>query len=201
MVMCRTRAYYTAHRGAYRSRRVPDMEESKKLGERFLEELEEELEAVGSAGATNSLLLVELEEELKLLHKDLGVPLGCRPDAIILLALRKGALRAITIEVAETEIATVWRAKHVLPRVLLYTLATYLYYGIPSVGIYITLTPLVSCEALALLLRPNGGECGKLVRLLNDLKDLLELKEPPLPRGSPPCHHCVYTHVCYYRKG
>jgi CRISPR/Cas system-associated exonuclease Cas4 (RecB family) len=177
------------------------MEESKKLGERFLEELEEELKVASSAGVTNSLLLIELEEELRLLRKDFGVLLKCKPDAILFLALRERTLRAITIEVAETDIATVLRTKHVLPRVLFYALAAYLYYGIPSVSIYATLTPPVSHEALALLLRPNGGECDRLVRLLNDLKELLKLKEPPPSRGNAPCHHCVYAHICYYRRG
>lgn len=205
LAVCRTRAYYSAHRDTYRPRRVPDMKESEKLGKMFSEELKEELENASNVGVGGELLakplLVKTEAELRVLYRNSGILINCRPDAVVILGLRKVGLRALAIEVAETDTDTLLKWGHVFPRILLYALATYLHYGVPTAGVYVSLVPLATYENLALLLRPRGGARRRLLRTLDSLAELAELNEPPPPKDGAPCFHCTYAHICRYRRG
>jgi len=203
-MVCRTRAYYTAHTEQFRARRILDMEESEKRGNIFVKMyLIPALEKLSSEeGMLNKLVKVEnCNEENRvyyIAYEDIDKEIGCKPDMLAIALLNKKMLRVIVFEVADTDTSTILKTRHVLPRILLYLMATYLHYGVPSVGIYVSLSP--KSNPPALLLIPRKKAMTKLLTLLERIRELLELEEPPRPPNKLPCGHCVYASICRFAK-
>ena len=201
LVICRTRAYYTAHPETFRPRRIPDMEDSEKYGEVFVRRyFIPKLEELSREVAIHTILRLEdcnyINKEYYLSYDGLNKEIACKPDMVAIVLLRSKIPRTLVFEVAETDAAIVLRRKYVIPRLLLYMLATYLYYGIPSVGIYVSLSP--SSSPPAVLFLPKGGVGRGLTRYLNEIRDLACLDSIPPPSKRPACSHCVYASICKY---
>ncbi len=207
IMICGTRAYYSIHREEFRARRMLDMEESERRGEIFVRMYliprlkKMSLETINRNYKNRLLKVEECNEERRVYHivyEGLDKEIGCRPDMLAILLVHGKLPRTLVFEVADTDVITVIRNKHVIPRVLLYMMATYLYYGIPSVGVYVSLSP--SSNPPALLFLSKGENPGKLLNLLDKIKELQTLSEPPKPPEKPPCGHCVYATVCRFIK-
>lgn len=200
-VICRTRAYYTAHPESFRPRRILDMEDSERRGKIFVNEhFIPRIRDLSKEGAYHKILkLEECDEENKvyyLVYRDLDKTIACKPDLVSIVLLHDGTLRALVFEVADTDVNIVLRRKYILPRILLYTEATYLYYGIPSVGFYVSLSPRSSPPSIILL--PKGNSNRKLVRILEGVSKLVSATEAPKPSRKPMCSHCVYASICKF---
>ena len=203
-MVCRARAYYTAHAEEFRPRRILDMEESEKRGNIFVKMyLIPALERVSSEeGILNKLVKVEnCNEENRvyyIAYEDIDKEIDCKPDMLAITLLNSRVFRVIVFEVADTDTSTILKTRHVLPRIILYMMAIYLYYGIPSIGVYVSLSP--KSYPPALLLKPRKKAVNKLLVFLEEIKRILELEEPPKPSSKPPCGHCVYASICRFAK-
>lgn len=201
-LVCRTRVYYAAHPERYRARRVPDMRQSERRGREFIRLLFEELDflqgrnvvlrkvSCDEEGRKYSVVFADLERELEL---------TCVPDGIVIVLLRGGTIRSLVLEVADTDCATVIARRHLLPRLILYMIATHLEYGTVSAGLYVSLAPLSTPPALLLAGRERSTT-RPVERLLSRAADLVERDEPAPPSGGrSPCGHCVYAPACVHR--
>jgi len=211
-MICRTRAYYTAHPELFKSRRIVDMEESEKRGEVFIRRyfIPKIRKLVDKAVEKNYkheiLKLEDCNKENKkyyLIYKGLEKEIACKPDMVAIISFYGKFLRTLVFEVAETDTHTVLRRKHVIPRILLYIIATYLHYGIPSVGFYISLSPKSSPPTIVFI--PKGGKqqkgttrIRKLIQILEDIRNLVLATDVPKPNRNPICSHCVYRPICKF---
>ena len=207
IMVCRARAYYSLHPKEFKARRILDMEESKGRGEVFVRmylapKLKEVSLGTMKGGLENVLFKVEdCNEEGKtysIVYEGLDREIRCRPDMLAILLVHRKLPRVLIFEVADTNATTVIRSGHVIPRVMLYMMATYLHYGTPSVGVYVSLSP--SSNAPALLFVSRGRDPRKLLSLLDEVRELQTLSEPPKPSRKPPCRHCVYATTCRYAE-
>ena len=201
-MICRTRAYYTAHPESFKPRRILDMEESRKHGEVFIRSyLIPEIRKLteNTVGKSHKHEVMKLEESKKyyLIYKGLEKEITCKPDMVVIILFHGKLLRILVLEAAETDSHTVLRKKHIIPRILLYMIATYLHYGIPSAGLYISLSPKSSPPVIALIPR-RTMRTRKLVQILKDIRDLVISKEIPKPSKNPICSHCVYKSICKF---
>ncbi len=187
-------------RDRYRARRVLDMEYSELRGRMFVRLLFARLDAL--QGQNVVLRKVDCNEEgrkYSVAFTGLRRELVCKPDGVIVLLLRNRVIRSLVLEVADTDCATVIGRRHLLPRLILYMIATYLEYGAVSAGLYVSLAPLSTPPAL-LLVGEEGATTQPLERLLSRIAELVESEEPaPPPSGRRPCGHCVYAPICEYR--
>ena len=199
--VCRARAYYTAHPESFKPRRIPDMEDSEKRGKAFIGKyFIPRLEELSKEKTSHKILKLEdCNEENRTYYlacEGLDKEIACKPDMVAIISFYDDLLRTLVFEVADTDTGTVLRRKHVMPRILLYTIATYLYYGIPSVGFYVSLSPKSSPPSLVLV--PKGGSSKRLIRVLEEVGKLTSVTDVPKPRGKPMCSHCVYTPICKF---
>ncbi len=201
-MVCRTRAYCAAHPERYRARGVPDMKLSERRGREFIRLLFEEL---GSQRGWNAVLRkVSCNEEgrrysVAFADPERELELTCVPDGVVIVLLKSGAIRSLVLEVADTDCATVIGRRYLLPRLILYMIATYLEYGAISAGLYVSLAPLSTPPALLLVGR-EGATARPVESLLSRVAELAERDDPPPPSSErPPCGHCVYTPICAYR--
>jgi len=202
--ICRTRAYYTAHSETYRAAKMKDMEESEELGKLFIEEeLLPKLNELDSEGFINEVINMFSEDRglpsLNVVYAGIDRVIKCKPDALLLLSvgLNIHKITALNIEVSETNTQTLLTKKHVIPRLVLYMASTTLYYGVPSASLYISLSP--SSKPPAILFINIKGNLVQVERLLDEVKELLDMEEPPKPFRITYCHHCVYSRVCWFR--
>ena len=199
-MVCRTRAYYTAHPELFKPRRIPDMEDSEQRGRVFVSRhLIPSMQRVSAeAFPCRILKLEDCNEESRtyyLAYKDLDKEIACRPDMVSIVLLRGNFLRALVFEVGDTDVDTVLRKRHVIPRILFYMVAAYLHYGAPPIGFYVSLSPKSPYPAIALVSKRGRV---KLSRLLKEIGKLASLAEAPTPAGDPACSHCVYTPICRF---
>uniref|UniRef100_A0A7C1T5F6 Dna2/Cas4 domain-containing protein n=1 Tax=Thermofilum pendens TaxID=2269 RepID=A0A7C1T5F6_THEPE len=201
-MVCRARAYYAARPERYWARSVLDMRHSERRGREFIRLLFGEL---GSLRDRNVVLRkINCDEEgrrysVVFADQERELELTCTPDGVVLVLLGGGAVRSLVLEVADTDCATVVGRRYLLPRLILYMIATYLEYGVVSAGLYVSLAPLSTPPALLLTGR-KGATARPVERILSRVADLVERDEPVLPSGGrPPCEHCIYAHACVYR--
>lgn len=201
LMVCRTRAYYAAHPEAYKPRRIPDMEDSERRGEQFVRVFFSKLKEINRSSSLNEIVKLEdCNREGKkyyLVYSDLEKEISCKPDAILIINIYSKTLRALVLEAAETSTEVILKDKHVIPRILLYMMSSYLYYGVASAGLYVSLSPDSKPPAVLFIQRRTLG--GKMV-FLERVKELVEATEPPAPKGNPPCSHCVYASICRFRR-
>lgn len=202
LAVCTARAYYTAHYDRYGSRRVLDMEESDRRGESFVYEFLARLDEFSAQGGMR-VLLSKREREIDLIcvRFDLieGRDICGRPDAITVLRTFESAVRGLIIEVADTASEQVLRDKHILGRMIFYSVAWHLYLGALFASLYISLSP--RSNPPAILFKLTQKAVYKLERLLEKIADLIKQEDVPRPqREKTPCRHCVYAHYCKYRR-
>ena len=178
------------------------MRYSERRGREFIKLLFEELSSL--QGQNVVLRKVSCDEEgrkysVAFTETSRELVLTCRPDGVVIVLLGGGVIMSLVLEVADTDCATVIRRRHLLPRLVLYMIATYLEYGATSAGLYVSLAPLSTPPALLLVGR-EGATVRPVERLLSCIADLVERDEPPPPSSKrPPCGHCVYAPTCVYR--
>jgi hypothetical protein len=199
-MVCRTRAYYTAHPESFKPRRIPDMEDSEERGRVFVSKhlAPRVLELSKECAHSRVLQLIDCNEEKRayyVAYEGLDRGLACKPDLVSIVLLRGGILRTLVFEVGDTDTGTVLRRKHVIPRILLYMLAAYIYHGIPPVGLYISLSPKSSPPALAIV--SKSGRVG-ISRILREVSEIVSAPSTPEPLGKPACSHCVYAPTCRF---
>ena len=204
-MICRTRAYYTAHPELFKPRKIVDMEDSEERGRVFIKrclipKLREYSESEIGRKYRNEILKLEdcneINKKYYLKYEKLEKEIGCKPDMVAIILLRNKLLRLLVFEIAETDTQTVLNKKHVMPRILLYMVATYLHYGVPSVGFYISLS--LKSSPPALLFVSKGKLARGLSKKLEEIRKLVSLENPPKPTKKPICSHCVYTSTCHY---
>jgi len=205
--ICEARAYYTAHREQYKPRKIYDMAESDKRGRIFISNylFPAIRQAIAStSSALNTVLKLEdcsgRDKQYSLSYEGFDKPIVCKPDAIVYMLIKANrvhSLRALVVEVADTDTQTVLGRKHVLPRIHLYTSAVYLCTGVVTAGVYVSLSP--ASDPPALLVTPALKTGRVLAKLLNKLKAAISANAPPKPSGKPPCTHCVYASTCIFR--
>jgi len=199
-MVCRARAYYTAHPESFRPRRIPDMEDSERRGRLFVSKyFIPKIRELSKEAYHEVLKLEGCDEENKVYHlvyKNLDKAITCKPDLVSIVLLHGGIPRTLIFEVGDTGVDVVLRRKHVLPRILMYIVATYLYYGIPSVGFYVSLSPRSSPPSI--ILSPRGSSNRKLAYILEEVSKLVSATEPPKPSRRPICSHCVYVSICKF---
>jgi CRISPR/Cas system-associated exonuclease Cas4 (RecB family) len=197
-MICRTRAFFTAHRREYISRRILDMEDSRKRGVSFIKGyLIPKFESLETE-KLNRMLKPDTEEKYSIVYGDQGVEVVCEPDAVLVIKVYSRILRAIVVEASDTDTKTILARRHVIPRILLYMAAAYLHHGVVSAGLYVSLSPKSDPPAVLFIQRRTGGR--KLIKILDRVRELLEASQPPNPQGNPPCHHCVYASICMFRR-
>lgn len=199
-MVCKARAYYTAHPELFKPRRVPDMEDSEKRGRAFVRNylIPKMRELLNNATTGKVLLFVDFNEArvaYYLAYKDLEKEIVCKPDLVSIVLLRGGLLRALVFEVGDTDVDAVLRRRHVIPRILLYMVSVYLYHGVPPAGFYVSLSPKSSPPSLAIV--SISGRVG-LSKILENVSKLISAPEIPKPAGKPTCSHCVYTPICRF---
>ncbi len=203
LIICRARAYYVAHPEQYKPRRIPDMEDSKRRGEEFVGKyLLPKLENLKRCGSLNRIMKLEdcnkEDKKYYIIYSGLKREITCKPDAVIILLLKGKILRTIVVEVADTDAKIILEKKHVIPRILLYMLATYLHYGVPSVGLYISLSPVSSPPVIMFLLKKRSKKIT-IIKYLEEVKRVLQSEEVPSPAKKPICSHCVYASICKFK--
>jgi len=200
-MICRTRAYYTAHPELFKPRRILDMEDSEKRGETFVRRyfIPKIRELMEEITAHKILKLEDCNEEDKkyyLVYKGLDKEIACKPDMVVITLFYGKLLRTLVFEVADTDTNTVLKRKHIIPRILLYIIATYLHYGIPSIGFYVSLSPKSSPPSIVFI--PKGSSSRRLIRILEDIRKLISATEIPKPSRKPICSHCIYSSICKF---
>lgn len=203
-MICIARAWFTAHPEMRKPRKMPDMEDSGELGRVFISKylipkLEEYSRTAGGKYGNELVSIIDCNEENRiyyLKYEGLNKEIGCKPDMVAIILLRKKLLRLLVFEVAETDTLVILCRRHVIPRLLLYMVATYLHYGIPSTSLYVSLSP--SSSPPALLLVPRGRLAKKMHSVLEEIRKIALLDTPPKPSKEPVCSHCVYASTCRY---
>lgn len=202
IMVCGTRAYYTAHYERYRARGIVDMKDSEIRGRAFVEHLQRALEGAGAKDMSNDVVEFWDNRAYYLAYDGLEKEIACKPDATIILLLGKRMLKGIAIEAADTDVNTVLREKHLVPRLLLYMAAIYLYYGVPSATLYVSLSPLSKPPAALFLVKDRSKQRKEAARIgvyLDWVRELLQSEKPPTPKRNPICSHCVYAHICEFK--
>jgi hypothetical protein len=203
-MICIARAWFTAHPEMRKPRKMPDMEDSGELGRVFISKylipkLEEYSKTAGGKYGNELVSIIDCNEENRiyyLKYEGLNKEIGCKPDMVAIILLRKKLLRLLVFEVAETDTLVILCRRHVIPRLLLYMVATYLHYGIPSTSLYVSLSP--SSSPPALLLVSRGRLAKKMHSVLEEISKIALLDTPPKPSKEPVCSHCVYASTCRY---
>lgn len=201
LMICRTRAFFTSHRRKYVSRRIADMEDSEKRGESFIKSYLFSRLKSPETEELNQILRADVKKEYYIVYGDPGMELICEPDAALVIKIYSRilrAIRAIVVEVSDTDSNIILARRHVIPRILLYMAATYLHYGVASAGLYVSLSPKSDPPAVLFIQKRTGGR--ELTKMLDRVIELLEASQPPAPRGEPPCNHCVYAGICIFRR-
>jgi CRISPR/Cas system-associated exonuclease Cas4 (RecB family) len=209
-MICRTRAFFTAHRRQYMSRRILDMEDSEKRGERFIKDyLFPKFESLETE-KLNYILKADTEKKYSIVYGDSettkrsynygdqGVEVICEPDAVLVIKVYNRILRAIVVEISDTDSNIILARRHVIPRILLYMAAAYLHHGVVSAGLYASLSPKSDPPAVLFIQKRSGGR--KLTKTLDRVIELLKATQPLAPEGNPPCNHCIYAGICMFRR-
>jgi len=112
-MVCRTRAWYTAHPIGSKPRRIQDMEDSEKRGSAFIghyliPKLEEHFRST-DRGYIDIVDKVDCNKENRIYYLEISGlerEVGCKPDSLLVLSLH-GILRLLVIEVADTNVQTI----------------------------------------------------------------------------------------------
>ena len=205
LVICKARAYYNIRErveGIFRGAphiRIRTSDESLNIEKSSLIDLlRREL--------TDIAILSKVEP---ILETRVGsVILRGRPDLYLMANIGK-VIRGLIIELHETDFNAIKKTWHVLPRLYVYALASYMRYGITPISFSI---PLSIGEKLAVLCLANTtGKLANQVKeiriglphistLLSELSYISTLDRPPRPYSKSKifCKECRYRTICEF---